>query len=72
MEIQNVKDAKMVLTATRKVMADALNAPTGKTGAGVPVFNQEGRDAAEILARRLAINDELAQALLDALEGGAS
>ena len=69
MAIRNVNDAKTVLTAARKVMTQALNAPTGKSGSGVPLFNQEGRDAAEVLDRRLNINDELAQALLDELGG---
>lgn len=70
MKIENVSEAKTVLTAARKVMTAALGSPTGKSGAGVPLFNQEGRDAAEVLARRLNIDDDLGQALLDVLEGG--
>ena len=70
MKIENVDEARELLKAARQAMVNALNAPTGKSGAGVPLFNQEGRDAAEVLARRLEITDELGQALLDELKGG--
>lgn len=70
MKIENVDEARELLTAARQVMSDALRRPTGKSGAGIPLFNHEGRDAAEVLARRLAITDELGQALLDELKGG--
>ena len=67
MKIETVGEARIAIAAAKQVMMDALEAPTGKTG-GRLTYDEEGRSAAEILGRRLPISDELAQALLDALE----